>query len=80
MNGDQSSTNSVEKRMEKAMDEDKKDSGGVGWFRFLPSTTHRTRPEGSSRVVQFHLLRSITDTQPILVTRERRLSDAALNI
>ena len=80
MNGDQSSTNSVEKRMEKAMDEDKKESGGVGWFRFLPSTTHRTRPEALSRVVQFHLLRSITDTQPILVTRERRLSDHPLDI
>ena len=77
MNGDQSTSNSVERRMQKAMDDDKKESGGGGLLRFLP---HKTRVEALSRVVQFYLLRSITDTQPIRVTRERKLSDAALNI
>jgi hypothetical protein len=72
MNGDQSSTNNVEKLMKKAMDEDK-GSGRVGLLRFLSLTTHGARVEAPSRVVHFYLQKSISNTQPIRVTRECRL-------
>jgi hypothetical protein len=64
--------------MEKAMNRDGEESEPV-WHPF-PSKTRRTRTEDASRVVDFHLLRSITDIQPTLVRRERQLGDAALRI
>jgi hypothetical protein len=80
MNGDQSNSNGVKSRMQKAMDEDQKESGGGGLLRFLPFTTHGTGVEAPSKVVHFHLQKSISNTQPIRVTRERRLGNVALNI
>ena len=77
MNGDQSSSIGVEKRMKNAKNEDQKESGGVGLLRSLPLTTGVEAP---SKVVHFHLQKSISNTQTIRVTRERRLRNAALNI
>ncbi|KAH9984933.1 hypothetical protein BJV77DRAFT_143985 [Russula vinacea] len=55
--------------MQKAMDEDQKESGGGGLLRFLPFTTHGTGVEAPSKVVHFHLQKSISNTQPIRVTQ-----------
>jgi hypothetical protein len=67
-----------------AMNKDEKEeSGGVGLPRLksLLIKTQRTRADDApSRVVKFHLLTSITDTQPTLVPRGCRLSHAALGI
>lgn len=59
------------------------ETGKVGLSRFtsLHTITKWTRTEdSSSRVVEFHLLKSITDTQPSVVRRERQLNDAVLGI
>jgi hypothetical protein len=62
------STDRVEGRMRDAMDKDEKESAGVKLFHLPLFKTHRTRPEEtSSRDVRFHLLTSVTDTQPIVV-------------
>ena len=64
--------------MEKAMNKDKEESGEMRrrWQIFKPQ---RKRAEDTpSRVVNFHLLKSITDMRPTLVPRERRLSNVAL--
>jgi hypothetical protein len=77
-NSDHGSILGVGDRMEDAMYKDRKESGGERLFRLK---AHRTgAEEESSRVVQFHLLGSITDTQPIRVSRERGLGDAAVSI
>ena len=61
--------------MKYAIKKDEEESGGVILSRLkLPfAKTQRTR------LVQFRLLKSITDTKPTLVQRERRLSDTALS-
>ena len=68
--------------MEHATNKDEEESGGAMLSRLkLPfSKGQRTRAEDAqSRLVQFRLLKSITDTQPTLVQRERRLSDTPLS-
>jgi len=52
--------------MNEAMNRDKEESEPVLRSLFT-SKTRRTRTKDASRVVVFHLLRSITDTQPTLV-------------
>jgi hypothetical protein len=63
--------------MNEAMNRDKEESEPL-WRSPFTSKTQKTRTKDASRVVIFHLLRSITDTQAILVPRERQLGDAAL--
>ena len=65
--------------MNEAMNRDKEESEPA-WRSFFTSKPRRTRTNDPSRVVIFHLLRSITDTQPTLVPRERQLGDAVLRI
>ena len=59
-------------RMETARNKDKKRS----WRDSLPFK----KTSAPLRVVDFHILTSITDTRPIVVQRERRLSDADIGI
>jgi hypothetical protein len=70
--------------MKEAMDKDNEEFGNSRYSTTVPrfiTRIQRTRTEdASSRVVEFHLLRSITDNQPTIVQRERRLSYGLLGI
>jgi hypothetical protein len=63
--------------MRKAVNKDKESQS---LFSLLSFRTQRTTTEDASRVVNFRLLKSITDTRPIIVQRECRPSDPAPGI
>ncbi len=71
------SPNSVGERMRKAVNKDKERQS---LFSLLSFRSQRTRTEDASRVVNFRILTSITDTRPTIVQRECRPSDPAPGI
>ena len=68
--------------MKEAKNKDQKESAkasSLSRFMHLPFKSPKTGTEDTSwKIVKFRLMTSITDTQPTLVPRERRLSDATL--
>lgn len=86
LNSDQSSTETVKERMNRAKDKDNGKPEKVGFVLAAPFNadnpqTQKTRTENASlKVVEFQLLNSPTDTRPTIARRERWLTNVLLGI